>query len=57
MITLTIILVLLMLIDVITQSLHLRTSNNLLRFLTGSLVGIICGIDIYYIIDNFLLRV
>ncbi len=36
--------------DVITQLAKIRESNNLLRFATGSLAGIICGIDIYYLI-------
>ena len=39
-------------IDSVTQLLRLRESNNILRFITGSLAGIICGIDLYYLIIN-----
>ena len=39
-------------IDSGTQLLRLRKSNNFLRFITGSLAGVICGIDLYYLIIN-----
>ena len=51
---LTIILTLPFFIDSATQFLGWRKSNNSLRFITGSLAGIILGIDIYYIILYFI---
>ena len=37
-------------LDVITQLIKVRESNNFIRFSTGSLAGIICGIDLHYLI-------
>lgn len=39
-------------IDSTTQFLKIRESNNWLRFFTGALAGILCGIDINYIAFN-----
>lgn len=38
--------------DSLTQLVRLRESNNWLRFVTGSLAGIICGVDLYYLISH-----
>ena len=51
---LTIILTFPFFIDPTTQLLGWRKSTNTLRFITGSLAGIILGIDIYYIILYFI---
>jgi len=37
-------------IDSLTQMFRWRESNNSLRFLTGSIAGFICGIDLFYLI-------
>lgn len=50
---LTIILTFPFFIDPTTQFFGWRKSNNSLRFFSGSLAGLILGIDIYYIIFYF----
>ncbi len=50
----TIILTLPFFIDTATQFFEWRKSNNSLRFITGSLAGLILGINIHYIIFYFI---
>ena len=50
LIKLSILLILPLVIDGFTQFLHLRESNNWLRFITGVLAGFVCGVDLAYLI-------
>lgn len=47
---LTLIFVSPLIFDSVTQFFRLRESNNPLRFITGSLAGLVCGVALHYLI-------
>jgi len=50
LLVLTIILIMPLVLDSVTQLFRLRESNNILRFVTGSSAGLICGIALHYLL-------